>query len=123
MNHTNEHCQEIAKPISVLSYFHILVISFIPLLGLFYSIVWSFHTNTEKNKKNLARAILMVQLLTIFIFTVLILYVWNHIVIPSISIIKENSIPSYTDISNSILENTIDQIKNSDNMIFFNFFN
>ena len=100
------------RTIGILSYLHILVISLIPMLGFFYSILWAFRPNVDKNRKNLARAILILQVLIIILLIIVIMYIWNNVVVPLKNTINESILSSYT-VSPSI-DDTLNEVKSYD---------
>lgn len=53
-----------ALPMTVGSYIITLIVLAIPLVGFIMSLVWSFSSNVNINKKNLCRAILIIYLVS-----------------------------------------------------------
>lgn len=119
---SNENAEQAIKPIGVLSYMNIIILSLLPLFGLFYSSVWSFKPNVDKNRKNLSRAMLILQILFIAILAILIFYVWNNIVNPLMDTLNSGIVSTYS--SNTInLEETFNEVKSSQDIDWFQYFN
>lgn len=50
------------SPLSIGSYLIMMIVSAIPLVGLIMTLIWAFNSNTNKNKQNYARALLIMML-------------------------------------------------------------
>lgn len=112
-NFTNDEAVEtVIKPISILSYLHTIILSLIPILGLFYSLIGSFKPNTDINRKNLSRAMLIFQVLIITILFLLFFYVWNNVITPLLNTINNGLIPTSTkETTIESMEETLNQVK------------
>ncbi len=53
------------KPLSVGQYIGMFILSAIPLVGFILTLVWAFGSDVNKNKKNYARAVLIMALIAI----------------------------------------------------------
>ena len=68
----------LTKPMGVFNYIGTLILFLIPILGLFFALVWSF-APVNKNRKNLARAILVLKLICILLLVLLYFIIINKL--------------------------------------------
>lgn len=59
------------EPVSTAGYFGIILLLSIPIVGFIFSIVWACGGCQKVNKRNLSRAILLLQLIAVIIATVM----------------------------------------------------
>ena len=65
------HAQAGAPPLGVGDYIIMMIVSGIPFVGFIMLLVWAFGSQTNPNKKNWARAILILMLLGIILSIIL----------------------------------------------------
>lgn len=64
---------DLNKPMSVGQYMLTMLIGAIPIVGIIMLFVWSFGSNTNVNKKNWARAMLLWALIAVVLYIILII--------------------------------------------------
>jgi len=82
-NNRSNNIPESYKPMGVFNYIGTLILFTIPILGLFLALTWSL-APVNKNRKNLARAILILKILCILFFILFFFYIIPTFVTPFI---------------------------------------
>jgi membrane protein DedA with SNARE-associated domain len=52
-------------PLTIGNYIVMMIVGSIPIVGLIMTIIWAFSGNTNKNRKNYARALLIMMLIAV----------------------------------------------------------
>lgn len=64
-NYRNPMTYEDATPLSIGNYIVMMIVGSIPVVGLIMMLVWAFSRNTNKNRQNYARALLIMMLIAL----------------------------------------------------------
>ena len=90
----------LTKPMGVFNYIGTLILFFIPILGLFFALVWSF-APVNKNRKNLARAILVLKLICILLLVLFYFIIIPKFVTPFLDTLYVEFINQFTNSENT----------------------
>lgn len=63
------------KPISVGQYMGIILLRFVPIVGLILYIIWAFSSDININKRNLCRAFLLLPLILIAVYIIIVIII------------------------------------------------
>ena len=86
----------LTKPMGVFNYIGTLILFAIPILGLFFALVWSF-APVNRNRKNLARAILVLKLICILLLVLFYFVIIPKFVTPFLDTLYAEFINQFTD--------------------------
>lgn len=77
MHPAGAQADDLTKPVGIGGFIGMIVLLFIPLVNFIMLLVWSFSSSVNVNKKNLARAILLLYIIFYVVMIVLMIVFWG----------------------------------------------